>query len=48
MFFADPDGMHGWRRLRSGLRGFDSMHALDDGPEDKQELMEKNAAFCKE
>jgi hypothetical protein len=46
--FADPDGMHGWRRLRSSLRAFDSMHALDDGPEDQKEFMQKNAAFCKE
>ena len=43
--FVDPDGLSRWRRLRSSLRAFDSMHALDDVPEDPKELMENNAAF---
>ena len=43
--FVNPDALHGWRRLCSSLRAFDSMHALDDVPEDPKELMENNAAF---
>ena len=46
--FVEPDGVPGLRRLRSRLSAFDSMHALDDVPEDKKEFMEKNAAFCNE